>query len=87
MSEYKKYYSCKKLYDKANILRIDVFILKLTRDYTAKAACIRDNSLIFGPYFHNPLYFDKTRTSGYVPPEAFPYLEFRTKKLQIKQAM
>lgn len=74
-SNYKKFYSCKKLYDKANITRIDSFILKLTRDHMAQASNLRVNSLIFGPFFPNPLYFEKCRKSGYIPPEAFTYLD------------
>lgn len=74
-SNFKKFYSCKKLYNSAEISRIDCFIIKLIRDFRTHAADMRVNSLIFGPYFPNPLYFEKCRRSGYIPPEAFPYLD------------
>lgn len=73
--EYCKYYSNKTIYDKANIPRIDNFIIKLTRDHFANATHISHNSLIFSALYPHPEYHAKTLTSGFIPPEAFPYLD------------
>ena len=73
--EYCKYYSNKTTYDKANIPRIDNFIIKLTRDHFANATRISHNSLIFSALYPHPEYHAKTLTSGFIPPEAFPYLD------------
>lgn len=74
-SNYKKFYSNKRIYDKADIHRIDTFILKLIRDHFANASNIKQNSLIHGSLYPNPLYHEKTLKSGFIPPEAFPYLD------------
>lgn len=74
-SNYKKLYSNKRIYDKADIHRIDTFILKLIRDHFANASNIIQNSLIHGSLYPNPLYYEKTLKSGFIPPEAFPYLD------------
>lgn len=74
-SNYKKAYSNKIIYNKANINRIDNFILRLTRDHFANATNIKQNSLIFSALYPNPSYHKNTLNSGYIPPEAFPYLD------------
>lgn len=73
--DYQRQYSNKKIYDKANIPRIDNFILKLIRDHFAKAARIQHNSLIFAALYPNPEYFARTLLTGFIPPEAFLYLD------------
>ena len=68
----------KKIYDLANIHRIDYHILKLTRNHFAQAAKIKENSLIFGCLFPNDAYYKNTLITGYIPPpEAFLYLDER----------
>lgn len=74
-SDYKKYVKSKTLYDLANVHRIDCHILKLTRNHFAQTAKIKENSLIFGALYPNPEYHKKTLNSGYIPPEAFLYLD------------
>lgn len=73
--DYLRQYSNKKVYDKANIPRIDNFILKLVRDHFANAAMIKQNSLIFAALYPNPEYFARTLLTGFIPPEAFLYLD------------
>lgn len=73
--DYQRHYSNKKIYDKANIRRIDNFILKLVRDHFANAAKIKQNSLIFAALYPNPEYFARTLQTGFIPPEAFLYLD------------
>ena len=74
-SNYERHFSNKKLYDKANIPRIDNFILKLNRDHIASASMNKENPLIFGAFYHNPNYYAKSLKTGYIPPEAFTYLD------------
>lgn len=72
---YKKYYSNKKIYNKAGIPRIDNFIIKLIRDHFANASRNKSNSLIFSAFYPNPLYHAKTLSSGFIPPEVFLYMD------------
>lgn len=74
-SNYKKSYSNKIIYDKANIHRIDIFILKLIRDHFANSTHIRQNSLIYSALYPNPSYYRNTLNTGFISPEAFPYLD------------
>ena len=75
-SGYRKYVKNKKIYDLANIHRIDCHILKLTRYHFAQTAKFKENSLIFGCLFPNDAYFKDTLLTGYIPPP-----EPRRKKL------
>lgn len=75
-SEYRHYYSNQVLYNGANINRIDNFLLKLIRGHIARAMSSA-NSLIFGAYYPNTEYFEGVRLSGYIPPNAFLYLDSR----------
>ena len=70
-SGYGKYVKNKKIYDLANIHRIDCHILKLTRNHFAQAAKIKKNSLIFGCLYPNDAYFKNTLLTGYIPPKPF----------------
>lgn len=70
-----KNYNNKTIYNKANINRINNFILKLTRDHFANVSNIKQNSLIYSALYPNPNYYEKTLSTGYIPPEAFPYLD------------
>lgn len=74
-SNYTRHFRNKEIYDKANVSRVDNFIIKLVRDHFVSAIRIRQNSLIFGAFYPNPMYFEKTLNTGYIPPEAFPYLD------------
>ena len=74
-TNYFYYISNKKIYNKANVPRIDNFILKLTRNHFASTRSVLTNGLIQGLTYPNPLYFVKTLTSGHIPPEAFLYLD------------
>lgn len=74
-SNYQKYYSNSTLYNAAGINRIDNFMLKLIRNYFACVSQITINSLIFPIAYPDENYIKKTLTSGYIPPEAFIYLD------------
>ena len=73
---YKKFYSNKILYNKANIPRIDNFIIKLVRNHYAAAKNITDNQIItnISNLFDNDE-FEKCKKTGYVPPQAFLNLD------------
>lgn len=64
-----------KLYEEANVSRIDLFILKLIRNHWANVRNITDNSLIRCSTLPNELYFKKAMKTGYTPPESFTYLD------------
>lgn len=70
-----KYYSNKAIYDKAGIARVDNFVIKLIRDHFASASRNGLNSFIYGAFYPNPLYYSRTLSTGYIPPEAFLYLD------------
>ncbi|KAI4472700.1 hypothetical protein M0802_014871 [Mischocyttarus mexicanus] len=74
-SNYQKYISNAKLYDLANTSRIDTHILKLNRDHFANTRKLTSNSLISAITYPNESYFKKTLKTGYIPPEAFIYLD------------
>ncbi|OXU29718.1 hypothetical protein TSAR_011126 [Trichomalopsis sarcophagae] len=74
-SNYKKFVSNKVIYDKANIPRIDNFIIQLTRDHFAKAKKITENELISGNSTINENYLTSCKTSGYLPAQAFTGLD------------
>jgi len=74
-TEYTKYISNQKLYEKANIPRIDNFIINLTREHFLQANRVKQNSLIYGALYPNPMYYNRTLSTGYIPPEAFIYLD------------
>ena len=76
-SNYLKYISNTKLYNSAQISRIDNFILNLIRKYYIQVVQITENSLIFGSVYPNEQYFEKTLRTGFIPPEAFPFLDTR----------
>ena len=74
-SNYLKYISNSKLYNSAKISRIDCFILNLIRKYYIQVVQITENSLIFGSVYPNEQYFEKTLKTGFIPPEAFPFMD------------
>ena len=74
-SDYIKYVKNSTIYDKANINRIDTFMIKLIRNYFASAVLIKNNSLIFPIPYPDVNYIKRCLSTGYVPPEAFVYLD------------
>jgi len=76
-TDYTKYINNQKLYDTANIPRIDSFIIDLIREHFRQASLIKQNSLIYGALYPNPMYHDRALTNGFIPPEAFLYLDQR----------
>lgn len=65
------------VYNEAGIPRIDSLALRLVRDHFANAAKVTNNGLICGTALPNALYFERSRISGLIPPEAFTYLDKR----------
>lgn len=63
------------VYEKANINRIDNFIIKLVRNYFANAASISCNSLIFPIPYPDDNYIKVALVNGFVPPEAFVFVD------------
>jgi len=73
-TDYIKYISNLKLYNSANIPRIDTHIINLIREHYLQASKILINSLIHYASYPNPLYHEMTLNSDFIPPEAFLYL-------------
>lgn len=74
-SDFTKYISNKKLYNAAKISRIDNFIIHLIRDHISRTFDCWENNLIMAPYYVSGDYIKSTLLNGYVPPEAFLYLD------------
>lgn len=75
-SEYKHYVSNKNIYDLANIPRIDLFTLRLTRDYHSKLPTI-NNTIIRTLSRQDPRESEQQTHTGYLTPEAFTYCDDR----------
>lgn len=74
-SNYKKYISNKTLYNISKISRIDNFIIHIIRNHIMRSTECMENNLILAPYYTNEEYICKSLQTGYVPPEAFLYLD------------
>ncbi|XP_076764851.1 uncharacterized protein LOC143431798 [Xylocopa sonorina] len=74
-TNYKKMIRNDILYEHAKLIRIDLFILRLIRNHWASTRNIKSNSLIYSSTYPNPLYFETAMNSGYIPPQAFLYLD------------
>lgn len=74
-SEYTRYYKSKIIYDEANITRIDNFCIKLTRNHINSTKRIENNPLISEFYTADEARMELHRTTGFVPPEAFVWLD------------
>lgn len=85
-SNYLKYVSNKKLYNSANIIRIDNFIINLIRNYTLRCTLCKENNLILAPFYTNDEYMSNAIQNGFVPPEAFLCLD-RMKIIQNEYAI
>ena len=74
MTQYRRWYSNKKIYDLANISRIDNFIIKLTREH------IRSCPIVGNPLVDSLYVFDDNEMTNFIengipPPEAFTVLD------------
>lgn len=74
-SNYIKYISNTKLYNSSNIIRIDNFIIKIIRNHILKSTQCYENNLIMAPYYTNDGYIENSLKTGFVPPEAFLFLD------------
>ena len=74
-SNYLKYISNQKLYDFAQVSRIDNYIIKLIRNHISSATKSETNNFIKGPYYENDEYLKTCLQSGFVPPETFIFLD------------
>ena len=72
---FQKYISNTKLYNSANLNRINCFIIKLIRNHYSQINNISENSLISGAAYSNDEYIRSTMITGFIPPEAFPFLD------------
>lgn len=68
------YFSNKTIYEESKINKIDSFIIKLTRNYFNKLSEI-ENSLVLQLANYDMDYIKSTLESGFIPPEAFIYLD------------
>lgn len=73
--ETKKYKSNSVIYNIADIPRIDNHMIKLIRNHFAMSSTNFSNGLIFGCALPNDEYYQKTLVAGYIPPEAFMFLD------------
>lgn len=74
-SNYTKYISNLRLYNAAKINRIDNFIIHLIRNHALKSVECDENNLILASYYCSEDYIASCLISGYIPPEAFIYLD------------
>lgn len=75
-SGYTKYITNKALYHFANISRIDIFIIKLIRRHCRRSGNMEGNNLICGPFLTiSEGYYERSKLSGFVPPEHFIFLD------------
>ena len=74
-SNYLKYVSNNKLYETADVIRIDNFIIQLTRIHIVAATQNTENNLIKAPYYADDKYISESLRNGFVPPEAFVFLD------------
>lgn len=59
----------------AKISRIDNFIIHLIRNHIRKSCDCFENNLLMAALYVNDKYITETLQNGYVPPEAFVYLD------------
>lgn len=74
-SNYRKFISNQKLYDEAQIPRIDNFMIKLVREHHASAKKIESNKIIRDLCDFNDSYIEKGMRTGYIPPIGFAALD------------
>lgn len=74
-SNYQKYVSNLKLYNAANVSRIDNFIIKLIRNHILRCIQCTDFNLIMAPYYTDQEYIKTSIRNGFVPPESFLFLD------------
>lgn len=70
-SGYMKYVSNKKLYEKANVIRIDNFMISIIRRHILRCTRCEENNLIMAPYYSDENYIAECLKDGFVPSEAF----------------
>lgn len=74
-SNFTHYISNKKLYSSSEIVRIDNFIINITRNHIRRCLDNSDNPLIKAPYYESDEYFRLAVENGFSPPESFLYLD------------
>lgn len=75
-TQYTHYIRNSTLYTISNIERVDVHMLKLVRNHCDRSSrMVEENDNIWQAYYPQDLYFEKTRKTGFIPPEAFIYLD------------
>ena len=79
VSNYTKFYSTKNIYNTADILRINIYIINLTSNHIIKPCNGDINNFVKAPYYKNFSHIRKTLCSGYIPPEAFVYFHISFK--------
>lgn len=74
-SDYTNYVSNLKLYNSSQIVRIDNYIINLTRNHIRRCLDNMDNPLIKASYYESDAYFSLAVKNGFTPPESFLYLD------------
>ena len=74
-TQYKHYISNKNIYDSANIVRIDNFVIELVRKHYDRAPLQEKNNLIRHSVYPDDEYIKKAMKTGFIPPEGFIYLD------------
>lgn len=80
-SNFIKFFSNSKLYNTANVNRIDNFIINLIRKHIARCTLCTEFNLIMAPFYTDENYIKGSILKGFVPPEAFLFLD-RIKYIQ-----
>lgn len=76
-SDFEKHTTNQRMYNLANIHRIDVFIIVLIKDHILRASKNNIKPLISTPFLQNENELIKLVTSGNLAPETFIYLDRR----------
>lgn len=74
-SNYEHYVTNEVMYAAAAVPRIDTVIVRLIRNHIVRSASHGENPWVSQPFYPNDGYFEKTLTTGFIPPEAFVYLD------------
>lgn len=74
-SGFTKYISNRKLYSSVQTDRIDNFLINSIRNHFDRTSSLVHLSHLHHVMYPNDLYFEKARCNGFIPPEAFLYLD------------
>jgi hypothetical protein len=74
-TNYQQYYANREVYEKANIIWIDNFIIRLIRNHIIRSSFVTENSLICHPWLKSQDYIKECLNTGFTPAMRFIYLD------------